>query len=268
MERQLCFAHGLGESDMDQQTLTAHQFGANAEYYLTSNVHANGADLERLAAHVRRSGAVRVLDLGCGAGHASYAAARGGAGTVVAYDLSPQMLAVVAAEAGRRGHSAIFTQTGPAEQLPFEDASFDLIVTRYSAHHWRDVEGALNAAARKLKYGGTLIVIDVLAPEDPLLDTVLQTVEILRDASHVRDYRESEWRTMLRTANFSAAESHRWKLPMVFDAWVARIGTPQPRVAALSVVFDELPQEARDYFAIAPDRSFQIDAGWLEARRA
>jgi len=252
---------------MDQHGLAVQQFGSTAARYLASPVHSGGADLDRLAGLAREGQFSSVLDLGCGAGHASYALARGGARRVVAYDLSAQMLEVAAAEAGARGHGQIEFCTGPAEKLPFPDRSFDLIVTRYSAHHWLDAAGAVQEAARALKPGGTLVVIDVLAPENPLMDTVLQTVEILRDLSHVRDYRESEWRGMLEAASLAPASVHRWKLPMEFDAWVARIGTSLARVEALKVVLDELPSEARGYFAVDRDRSFVVDSGWLEARR-
>jgi ubiquinone/menaquinone biosynthesis C-methylase UbiE len=241
---------------MDQHALTAQQFGSTAARYLASPVHSSGADLDRLAGLARESRISSALDLGCGAGHASYALARGGVSRVVAYDLSPQMLEVTAAEATTRGHGQIEICVGPAERLPFRGASFDLVVTRYSAHHWLDVLGAVHEAARILKPGGTLIVIDVL-----------QTVEILRDLSHVRDYRESEWRRMLEAANFASACVHRWRLPMEFDSWVARIRTTPARVDALKVVLDELPSEAREYFAVRRDRSFAVDGGWLEARR-
>lgn len=253
---------------MKQQPLTAHLFGSNAAQYLTSTVHSSGADLDKLTDAVAASGAKRVLDLGCGAGHASYALARGGAKEIVAYDLAPAMLAVVATESRSRGHAQIQTAQGPAESLPFPDAGFDLVVSRYSAHHWLDMRRGIHEAERVLKPGGMLIVIDVLSPENPLLDTVLQTVEILRDLSHVRNYRESEWRGVLTGEGFSAPISHRWKLPMEFAGWVARIGTSAARIEALKTVFDELPGEALDYFSVGANRSFAIDAGWLEARKA
>ena len=253
---------------MQQQPLTAHLFGSNAAQYLTSSVHSAGADLDKLMDTVKACQAARVLDLGCGAGHASYALARGGAKEVVAYDLAPAMLAVVATEARSRGHSQIQTSQGPAEGLPFPDAAFDLVVTRYSAHHWLDMRRGIHEGARVLKPGGKLIVIDVMSPEIPLLDTVLQTVEILRDPSHVRNYRESEWRGVLADEGFSEATSHRWKLPMEFDAWVARIGTSTARIEALKTVFDELPVEAREYFSVDGNRSFAIDAGWWEVGKA
>ena len=252
---------------MDQHGLAVQQFGSTAARYLASPVHSSGADLDRLAGLAGESRFSSALDLGCGAGHASYALARGGVRRVVAYDLSAQMLEVAAAEAKARGHGEIETCAGPAERLPFPDSSFDLVVTRYSAHHWMDALGAVHEAARVVKPGGTLIVIDVLAAENALMDTVLQTVEILRDLSHVRDYRESEWRAMFEAANFASPCVHRWKLQMEFDSWVARIRTTPARVAALKVVLDEIPSEARDYFAVSRDRSFAVDAGWLEARR-
>jgi ubiquinone/menaquinone biosynthesis C-methylase UbiE len=252
---------------MDQHALTAQQFGATATRYLSSPVHSSGADLDRLAGLARKSPLSSALDLGCGAGHASYALARGGVGRIVAYDLSAQMLEVAAAEAKARGHRQIETCAGPAERLPFPDSSFDLVVTRYSAHHWMDASRAVREAARILKPNGRLIVIDVLAPENPLMDTVLQTVEILRDLSHVRDYRESEWRRMFDDANLAFSSVHRWRLQMEFDSWVARIRTARARVDALEVVLDELPSEAREYFAVRRDRSFAVDSGWLEARR-
>ncbi len=94
---------------MDQQEITVTQFGSNAKQYLASPVHANGADLDRVADIVRQHAAVRALDLGCGAGHVAYALARGGAGRVVAYDPSAEMLRVVAEEALSRGYPGIET---------------------------------------------------------------------------------------------------------------------------------------------------------------
>src|ERR1700722_2839309 len=128
---------------MDQQELTSRQFGTTASHYLTSAVHAAGADLDRLEGFAASLRASRILDVGSGAGHASFALARGGAHKVVAYDLSTDMLAIVASQAAARGHAAIETRAGPAEHLPFADASFDAVVTRFSAHHWLDWARAL-----------------------------------------------------------------------------------------------------------------------------
>jgi ubiquinone/menaquinone biosynthesis C-methylase UbiE len=251
-----------------QHALVTKQFGTTAEAYLASGVHSAGADLERLSRLAQELRPARVLDLGSGAGHVSYALARGGAAEIVAYDLAAEMLAVVAAEAQRRGHGNIVTEQGPAEHLPFADESFDWIVSRYSAHHWLDLPQALAEIARVCKPAGRCIVIDVVAPESPLLDTVLQTLEILRDPSHVRDHRVSEWRRLLAEAGFAVTESHGWKLPMQFAGWVSRMATSAERVAALNTVFAGLPVEALRYFSVEPDHSFAIDSAWVEAVKA
>jgi ubiquinone/menaquinone biosynthesis C-methylase UbiE len=250
---------------MDQQELTAQQFGTSATAYLHSAVHASGADLDRLTDLTERLAPARVLDLGCGAGHVSFALARGGAASVTAYDPSADMLDVVAREAAGRGITCIGTQAGVAETLPFDAASFDLVVTRFSAHHWANVPKALAECARVTRAQGRLVVIDVCAPETPLLDTALQVLEFLRDASHVRNYRLSEWRAMLQAAGFGAPAVSDWKLPMEFSSWIARIKTPPARVCALEAVFAALPREANEYFHIDAAHGFAIDVAWLES---
>jgi ubiquinone/menaquinone biosynthesis C-methylase UbiE len=209
---------------------------------------------------------VRALDLGCGAGHVSFALAAGGATRVTAYDPSPGMLAVVSRAAAARGlGSLIETCVGAAEVLPFETRAFDLVVTRYSAHHWANVPLALAECARVIAPGGRFVVIDVIAPENPLLDTCLQAIEFLRDASHVRDYRVSEWRTMFRAAGFGEPTVADWKISIDFRSWIARIGTPPERIAALESVFSGFPTQAREYFRIGPENSFVTDSAWIES---
>lgn len=253
---------------MDQHNLVNRQFGTMAANYLTSAVHAQGNDLERLGALAAGLHPRRVLDLGCGGGHASYAIAAAVPVEVVAYDLSEEMLDVVRAEAAKRGLDKLVTRQGSVHKLPFKDAAFDLVASRYSAHHWMDMQASVAEMARVLAPGGTLVIIDVIAPETPLYDTALQTIELLRDASHVRDYRLSEWRAMLAEAGLEVTASDSWKLKLEFESWVRRIGTPPPRVAALHATMDALPREAREYFAILADRTFSSDTAWIQARRA
>jgi ubiquinone/menaquinone biosynthesis C-methylase UbiE len=250
---------------MDQRNLSARQFGDTAANYLSSAVHATGADLDALTELTRQLGPRRALDLGCGAGHVAFALARAGAADVVAYDFSDRMLAVVKREASARAHEGITIAQGPAEKLPFADTNFQLVVSRFSAHHWSSVPSALAEVARVLTPNGTLLIIDALAPESPLLDTTLQSLELLRDMSHVRNYRLSEWRAMLHESCLVERNHRAWKLSLEFQSWVQRIATPPRRIQALHALIDDMPSEARDYFAVTADRSFRIDAGWIEA---
>ncbi|TAL47028.1 MAG: SAM-dependent methyltransferase, partial [Methylovulum sp.] len=69
---------------MKQSNLVSEQFSGSAQAYLTSTVHANGADLQRLTQLTRDSACRQALDLGCGAGHAAFAIAKAGS-AVIAY---------------------------------------------------------------------------------------------------------------------------------------------------------------------------------------
>jgi ubiquinone/menaquinone biosynthesis C-methylase UbiE len=234
------------------------QFGQVAAAYLTSKAHAQGEDLERLSALTRGQSDAVVLDLGCGAGHVSFAVAPNIA-KVVAYDLSAEMLAVVAAEAAQRGLANLVTHQGVAEALPFPTGSFDFVLTRFSAHHWSDLSKALSEMRRVLKRGGSIVVIDVIAPDLPLIDTHLQCIELLRDISHVRNYAYVEWQRQFEQAGLRIDASDKWKLPLNFDAWVTRMCTPSDRVAVIRGLLRGAPQEVRHYLALQEDDSFAID---------
>lgn len=244
----------------------AGQFGPQAAAYVESAVHAEGEDLVRIAALVKGMPGARVLDLGCGGGHVSFAAAPH-AESVVAYDLSGEMLAAVSQEAARRGLSGIATRQGAAERLPFEGGSFDIVVTRFSAHHWRDLPAALAEVRRVLVPGGLTVLADVVAPEEPLLDTHLQAVELLRDPSHVRDYALSQWLAMLATAGLSAGPVTRRRLRLDFASWIARMRTPDTHVVAIRSLQEGAADPIRRHFAIEADGSFSADTAMIEARR-
>ncbi|CAM2192025.1 SAM-dependent methyltransferase [Paraburkholderia kururiensis] len=252
---------------MKHHDQVADAFGSTAAAYLTSHVHATGADLETLAATFKATcGGATVLDMGCGAGHASFAVAPH-VREVVAYDIAPPMLATVAAAAKERGLSTVRVQQGAAESLPFADASFDWVISRLSAHHWRDVPKALAEVHRVLKPGGRVLFIDVAGVDDPLFDTHFQAAEVLRDGSHIRNYRADEWLAFFRDAGFEAKVRERWRIPIEFATWIARMRTPEVRAAAIRSLWASAPDEVRQYFEVQEDGSFKLDALMIEARR-
>ncbi|MCY1424154.1 putative methyltransferase YcgJ [compost metagenome] len=245
-------------TDVRHEQVVQRQFGAQAAAYLSSAVHAQGEEFAQLRERLSGTTAAKVLDLGCGAGHVSFNVAPL-AGEVVAYDLSAEMLDVVAAAAAERGLDNIRTERGAAEQLPFADGEFDFVFSRYSAHHWRDVGQALREVRRVLKPGGVAAFIDVAAPGLPLLDTYLQTVEVLRDTSHVRDYSPSEWTRLLGEAGLAVTACQRQRLRLEFQSWVERMRTPQVMRDAIRALQVSVGEEVREYFEIADDGSFSTD---------
>lgn len=205
--------------------------------------------------------------MGCGAGHASFTAA-GQVAEVTAYDLSSQMLEVVAAAAKEKGFSNIVTQQGYAETLPFADACFDVVISRYSAHHWHDVGQALREVKRVLKPGGVIIVMDVMSPGHPVRDVWLQTVEALRDTSHVRNYSSGEWLTLATEAGLVVNQLLTDRLPLEFSSWVARMRTSEPLVEAIRLYQQSASAEVKAYFELQEDGSFTNDTILFEAHKA
>jgi SAM-dependent methyltransferase len=248
------------------EALVGRQFGTRAAAYLSSAVHAQGADLEALAALVEEESEACVLDLGCGAGHVSFAVAPR-AKSVVAYDLSADMLDVVARAAADRGFDNISTRQGVAEHLPFPDASFDRVLSRYSAHHWRDFEAGLREAARVLKPGGIAGFVDAVSPGAPLLDTYLQAIELLRDLSHVRDYSRAEWEAALVRAGLTPGAVSAHHIRLDFAVWVERMKTPKPQADAIRAIQAAMSESVVRHFEIGPDGSFTLDVVLFQASK-
>jgi ubiquinone/menaquinone biosynthesis C-methylase UbiE len=100
-----------------------------------------------------------VLDAGTGPGRVPMALARAHpTWTVEAIDLEPRMIEYARAQDPE--HKVTFTD-GDVAALPYPDATFDLIVSSLSQHHWSDVDGAIRELRRVLRPGGELWIYDV-----------------------------------------------------------------------------------------------------------
>ncbi len=246
--------------------LVTGQFGPRAAAYVASEVHARGADLDQAVALLGGHPEARVLDLGCGGGHLSFHVAPL-VREVVAYDLSPDMLVAVAGVASERGLVNVATRLGAAEDLPFPKSSFDFVVSRYSAHHWHGFHEALTEACRVLRPGGIALFMDAVSPGVGLLDTYLQSIELLRDPSHVRDYAVAEWTHALAAAGFVPHGVTMRRLRIEFAAWVERMATPRLHIEAIRALQARMAEDVVKYFEIEADGSFTFDTATIEASR-
>ncbi len=249
---------------MDQTQSIQQRFGAAAAAYAVSAVHRGGPDLEAMLAAGVVTGRERVLDLGCGAGHTALAfAAR--VASVVAFDLTPAMLEQARRLAAERSLADVRFEQGDAARLPFPDVSFDLVTSRLSAHHVAAPVAMVNEVARVLAPGGAFLLSDTIAPEDPARDSFLNAFELLRDPSHVRDHRVSEWQAMFRAAGLEPTCLGHFDIHQDFEPWVARIGTPSDSVIGLRALCDAAPDEVRGYLGICGggDYAFRLDSAVL-----
>ena len=122
-----------------------------AERYAQSRPYFHPLVIDRIRHFLRFDGQVPVgLDVACGTGQSSLALTEIAA-SVIATDVSPAMLAQAAA------HPRIRYQEAPAERLPLDDQSVDLITVSL-AFHWLDRVRFLGEARRILRPGGTLVI--------------------------------------------------------------------------------------------------------------
>jgi len=244
------------------------QFGAAAANYASSGVHSGGPNLDAMLERAVLKGNERVLDVGCGAGHTALAFAPHVA-EVVALDMTPEMLDQAARLAGQRGISNIAFRHGFAERLPFPDESFEIVTSRLCAHHYADPARATVEAARVLRAGGRYLLVDSIALEDPVQDTYLNAMEVLRDPSHVRNSSVSQWRAMFAAAGLSQTLVAQWKLRLEFEPWLSRIGTPRSLAEGVRSLLDAAPREVREALELseATGYDFTMPIALLEGVR-
>ena len=156
---------------------------------------------------------VKVLDVATGGGHVARRLREAGA-EVVTVDPSPGMRADVMA---------------PAEDLPFADGSFDVVVNRLAAHHFQSIGAAIGEFAR---ITNSLVVIE----DHHYTDEETEAAEKLRDPSHVRSLSEEEWRELLTDAGLEVERVEYHDMTLAFDDWLDRTDTPaadRPRIREL-----------------------------------
>ena len=137
---------------------------------------------------------VDVADLGCGDGYLTIEAARW-AKKVIAIDRSPDMLARAKALAKRRNVSNIVWKRGELEQLPLADESVDVAVLSQALHHAVAPPRALDEAARVLKPGGRLLLLDLRQHEQGWVKETL--------GDRWLGFKDADLKKMLSDAGFS-----------------------------------------------------------------
>jgi len=172
-----------------------------AEAYRESPTHREGPDLDLLVEWCEPAVGVKALDVATGGGHVARRLRERGC-EVVSLDPSPGMRADVLAR---------------AEEVPFEDGSFDVVVSRIAPHHFGDIRVAV---AEMERVSNRLVVI-----EDTLFSSDLhEEAERLRDPTHVRNYTEDEWREFLTEAGLEVEQVECFEKTHPLEDWLARTG--------------------------------------------
>ena len=224
------------------------QFGASADAYATSSIHARGESLALLVELVKPQVGWRALDVGAGAGHTALSFAPYVA-HVIASDLTRQMLDKTAELAAERGLANVETRIADAESLPFDDGSFDLVTCRLAFHHFPNSRQAISEFARVLKPGGVLGFTDNIVVPDEAAAGYYNAYEKLRDPSHHWVYPLARLRVMFEDAGLDVMGTHRLSKEFEFHAWADRQHVSGGDKEKLLAMMRDIPEALEPLFA-------------------
>lgn len=148
--------------------------------------------------------------------------------SVIALDATPEMLNEGRSSAQAQNISNISFQEGRVESIPFEDAKFDLIISRLAFHHFNEPKKPLQEMIRIAKAKGSVVIIDLISPDQEELAEQYNHIERLRDPSHTQALRIDEFGALFDSLDLQGSLVSSREIVVDFEKWVQLTKTPQP----------------------------------------
>jgi ubiquinone/menaquinone biosynthesis C-methylase UbiE len=239
---------------LDEIQLASHdQFSERADQYGKTHILADVADVEKALAELKMRPGAKALDVATGNGHTALCLASQGF-VVTASDISGAMLKATAQLAAEKG-LAVELNEHSAEKLPYPDGSFNLVTCRVAAHHFSSPETFIRETARVLKTYGHLVLIDSTVPDDQV-DAYewINTVEQLRDPSHVRFITPNVWRKWCVEAGLTVTHSQTESFKQPDLNWYFDVAnTPPENRKKILEMLAKAPSSVRELFKIGQE---------------
>jgi SAM-dependent methyltransferase len=162
-----------------------------------------------------------LLDVACGGGLVARAFAphvRHATGI----DVTPAMLDTARKASAEQRLGNISWDQGDVTTLPYADASFDIVATRFSFHHFLEPLAVLKEMVRVSKPGGRIVVVDSCPSEDRAKAAAFNRLELLRDPSHARALPLSEMKRLFAAAGLGEPKVSFTELRDVVSNLLAR----------------------------------------------
>lgn len=195
------------------------RFGETAELMAAHQDSRQQATQETLRRLLTLTGEERALDVGTGAGAFALALAPL-VREVVGVDIVPEPLE----QARARAPENMELVEADGRSLPFPAASFDLVCSARTFHHMDRPELVVAEMARVLRPAGTMLVLDQLAPVDPLAAIELNRFEVARDPSTTRIFSDGDLRGLFDSNGLVLRKSELESEPRDLDRYLDLAG--------------------------------------------
>ena len=185
------------------------QFTRQAAPFAAAAAIRNQEALDRIVQWAGAGPADTVLDVACGPGLLACAFARV-AKHATGIDMTPAMLEQARKTQHQQGLENVSWEQGDVYALPFPDAHFTIVSSRFVFHHLQHPLMALKEMKRVCKTGGKVVVAD-MAPVPEKADA-LNAAELLRDPSHVRSMPTGELCCLFEQAGLDAPQVNSYRM--------------------------------------------------------
>ena len=235
---------------------SSEQFNKQAALYATSPVHRLGPSLAVLVEMAAPESADVVLDVATGTGNTALTLAPQVL-KVVGVDVASAMLDQARTRAEAENVQNVEFVSGSAEELPFPEEHFSLVVSRHAPHHFHHLDKFLREVRRVLKPGGRLVVADQISPSAQVAEWV-DRWEQTRDPSHFRQRTITEWRELTAAAGLSWIQDQSVVYELLFDWWVKQAGCEEKTVQQLQQLAEKADELVRREMGIKFSPSGEI----------
>ncbi|WP_235001693.1 class I SAM-dependent methyltransferase [Halobacillus sp. Marseille-P3879] len=242
-------------------------FSKSKEAYVTSSTHNKQSDLDLITEWLQPQPTWKVLDIATGGGHVARQLSPD-VEMVFASDLTKEMLANTSTHL--KSFLNIHYIVADAEELPFIEATFDAVTCRIAPHHFPNPDRFIQEVSRVLKPDGQFVMIDNIAPEDNELDNFYNTFEKMRDSSHHRALKISEWKDLLNAQGLPIYKELSRKKTLPFPEWSLRT-LEKHEAANVENFFLKSSEKLSSYFSIVIKgnkvQQFSIDEWMVLCRK-
>ncbi|MDB6054488.1 MAG: type 11 methyltransferase [Verrucomicrobiales bacterium] len=233
------------------QEAAEQQFSRQSHKYGRGHILENIQDVEKGVEGIPIRKGDSALDVATGGGHTGIFFARQGLDVTLA-DISSSMLEKASSLAAEQGLK-VKTRQHSAEELPYPSDSFDWVTCRVAGHHFSSPQKFVFESGRILKPGGHLLIIDgTVKDKIPIAEEWIHQVEKLRDPSHNRFRRPSEWAAWCEAAGLKVlkCETNPFKQPDL-EWYFETADTSLENRAKVKELVSTVPSQAAEAFGLA-----------------